>query len=381
MAENTQQVNQGQIDLGVIVGQVLERLSSLSGEERDKIMGKVASGEYDSYESFVGDLASLQNLPEEDQQYLKEREELIRERGALLENKKDFTNVLGATVNSVQALSDIRDAQSQLDTAKGERKASKRPSRLRPYQKSPELQEAIRRAYTDLSPSSLAAQTEGLTADAAQAYRGGLEQAKQASTGQAGAYGSYAQSAAQNRFRNALQIQELRNRLRNDTNRNLNYLIQNQIGENQSADVNARFRSQQDLEQYNAEQRAAGLAEQAGMYNRRLGMTNLLSASNDYLPEIAYAKADDPVDFPIPNQQQSPSAVGTTMTPPSVPQQPMYGGRMPIKTSFYRPEPVVPQRKGIDFAEPLVDFSTDESLLNYNPMSNFNNIPQSLITY
>lgn len=182
------------------------------------------------------------------------------ERGELSEN-------LTAGLNAVLAGTDIITSAQQVKDANRQIRRSRRPTRPAPLTASPELQNAIAQAQNGnfdaaraLAPAELAILDN---------YLSDLNNAKTASTGQAGAYGALAQVASSRRNRASQELAPIGDAITARNQNRLDNLIGMKIGENQAIQQSQAQYYPSDLEQYRFDIDSANNQRNAGMANIR----------------------------------------------------------------------------------------------------------------
>lgn len=181
--------------------------------------------------------------------------------------------ILREFVDVGTAIADLSTAGQQI--AEGEASQTTKPTPPRRYSLDPNISQSITESLRGISPSGIEALVSPVKQDISDAFTEDLNIAKIASSGQAGAFGSLGQAAINRRLRAAGDLGLLRNQIRESNLRNLNYALQNRLGERrlqQQRDLNVFGRN---LGQFNLEQQAAGNLEQAGRINRRSSLLNL----------------------------------------------------------------------------------------------------------
>lgn len=199
---------------------------------------------------------------------------LLKSKGAKDTEKKEINTIL----NSIKAFSDIKTAKEQISSSEASINSLEEPSAPSRFKKSEELRGAIDRAVNKGSAVSLNARTAGLEREILDNYNRDLNSAKIASTGQAGAYGAYSQAASNRKLKGALAVQDAKLRLRDLDNKNLNYLISQDINQNKAyADSDLRV-SDFNYRKYKDEAFEAGRALASGKKNLRTGVSEALDA-------------------------------------------------------------------------------------------------------
>lgn len=176
-------------------------------------------------------------------------------------------------INLVLAGTDIANSISQIRASKSAERKSTKPGRPAIPQRDVRLQQALRTAQEGTFDQERA--IAPVRAEIQDQYQADLANAKTAATGQAGAFGSYAQLAADRRNRAALNLAPIQDQIRAREQQNYQNLLGQQMGETQQRFQNQADLYGQDLGQYNMDQQAiAGLGSQ-GRSNLRNSLYNL----------------------------------------------------------------------------------------------------------
>lgn len=199
-------------------------------------------------------LESLKSFPDL-QKYTKE-----------LEKTKEITGNIGSVISGIL---DIAESNKQIKEGQRAQSMVKPFEPLKPFKRSELLQDQIRQTKQASTAGAIAQATGGLKSEIDNQFSSDVNAAGVTSGGQSGAFQSNSQAAARQRLKNLIQLQVQQQALRNQNDRNLNYLATQQIGENQAADVSERFRASQDWDRYQFETRNAAGLEQAGRQNQR----------------------------------------------------------------------------------------------------------------
>lgn len=265
-----------------------------SAEENPEVISAIEKSE------FV--LEKIQNSGEEpDEEDISDISEEVKDIDGLLQNlnpkgtkSKELSELTSrisegiASVGSfVNALQDKSTAKKQIREAKQSINAITEPEGIKPFKRSVNLANAIRAAKQDLSPVNQELATQGLRADVLDQYNKDINTAKIASGGQAGAFGSLSQSAANRRLRNALAIQDAKRQVRREATGRLDNLTGAEITENRASshvDIN---RANLDDRVYARESEAAGRALSSGILNNRTANLEMINSLNQSSPYIA----------------------------------------------------------------------------------------------
>lgn len=181
-------------------------------------------------------------------------------------------------INLVLAGTDIATSIAQIQGSKAALKASKRPSRPVVPQRDAMLQQALRQTQEfDMGAALAPAQ-----AQIADQYQADLANAKTASAGQAGAFGSNAQIAANRRNRAALGLVPLQNEIVQGNQARQDNLLGMRQNETQQMFQNQANLYNTDLYQYGQDQQAAAALGSQGRENLR----NSLYQAGSQIPNM-----------------------------------------------------------------------------------------------
>lgn len=175
--------------------------------------------------------------------------------------------------NILLAGSDVAQSINQIQQAKSLRSTSRRPAAPAVPQRDQYLQQALRQAQEgtyNVSQALAPAQAE-----IGDQYRADLQNAKTAATGQAGAFGAYAQLAANRRTRAALNLVPLGNEVKQQNLQNYNHLLGLRQQETQNMYQNSLATYPYDLQQHQLEQQMAGHLGAQGNINLRNSVAEL----------------------------------------------------------------------------------------------------------
>jgi hypothetical protein len=205
------------------------------------------------------------------------------ERGRLSED-------LTQGINLVLAGSDIAQSIQQIQQSKRDLSRSRRPSRPAIPARDQLLQQSLRETQEGINDPGRA--VGAARAEIQDQYQNDIANAKTASTGQAGAYGSYAQVAADRRNRAALGLAPIQDEIRRGQQARQDQLLGMRMDETQQQFQNQAQFYPQDLYQYNQEQQAAGRLGATGRSNLRNSLYGLgqqvAPAVADYATERRY---------------------------------------------------------------------------------------------
>lgn len=202
-----------------------------------------------------------------------------------MSEKESLRNVMGL----ISSTADLFTSGRQIKEGEASQAAINKPVAPRRYQLDPNVSKSIRESIRGIDPAGIEGLINPAKQDVKETYQAGDNVAKVASGGQAGSYGSMAQANVSQRYDSMQSLAGLRNQIRESMLRNLNYSLQNRLSERQMQQQGDFRQYENDLEQYNTEQQAAGNLERAGRINRRLSINNL---GNSILP-IADNLIDD----------------------------------------------------------------------------------------
>lgn len=199
------------------------------------------------------------------------------------QSNKTF-NKISEGLNLLLAGSDVANSINQIAQSKQMASKNKRPSAPAIPQRDQYLQQALRQAQDgNYGVSQTLAPVQAEIADQ---YRADLQNAKTASTGQAGAFGSYAQLAANRRSRAALNLAPIANDVRMQNQQVYNDLLGKRQQETQNIFENSMASYPYDLQQYQLDQSAAAHLNQTGNENLRQSLTNLGTAVANPVAEM-----------------------------------------------------------------------------------------------
>ena len=186
-------------------------------------------------------------------------------------------NLLLAGTDVINSINQI--AQSQQMAAENVKPASPATPQRDQY-----LQRALRKAEEgNFGVSQTLAPAQAEIADQ---YRADLQNAKTASTGQAGAFGSYAQLAANRRNRAALGLAPIANEVRMQNQAMYNDLLGKRQQETQNMFENSMATYPYDLQQYQIDQQAAANLNRVGNENLRRSLSQFGTSVADPIAEM-----------------------------------------------------------------------------------------------
>jgi hypothetical protein len=210
-------------------------------------------------EAYVSDVVNLVD------EWSKANPDAVRE----YKGKQRTKSFIGDILDTGLSVADLMTSRAQIRQAKAAQANSKEPAAPGKYKLDENVSRSIRDTLQAMSPAGIEQQLSPLKQDIVDSYSSDMNNAEVASGGQAGSFGSYGQSAVNRRLRAAGNLQLTRTELNDNLRKNLNYALQNRLNERQieqSRDMNV-YKTKMD--QYNAEQAAAGALEQAGRINQR----------------------------------------------------------------------------------------------------------------
>lgn len=203
-------------------------------------------------------------LPSTKQLYLDKAKEI---------EKTNLGNKIAQGVSLALAGADIVSSTQQVKTARQLARQSRRPQQAAPLTQDPLLKQAIFEAQQGqfdtakrLAPAQLAILDQ---------YLSDINQARTASTGQAGTYGSLAQVASTRRGRNLQQLTPMADDIRAREQGRLDNLLQMRLGENQAIQQSQAQYYPTDVNAYLQEQQAIGQLGATGQQNLRGSLANL----------------------------------------------------------------------------------------------------------
>jgi len=172
---------------------------------------------------------------------------------------------------------DIASSLNQIRTGKQASAANKRPGKPAVPQRDMMLAQALRKSQEGTFDTERA--VAPLRAEINDQYLNDIQNAKTASTGQAGAFGTYAQLAANRRNRAALGIAPIQDQIRREQQSNQNDLLGMRMNETQRMfDNNSQFYNN-DLDLYKWNQQNAGNVIGAGRQSLRNSLYNFAGSA------------------------------------------------------------------------------------------------------
>jgi hypothetical protein len=222
------------------------------------------------------------------------------------------SNTLSQGIGLVLAGSDIAQSVAQIVQSRSDLSRSRKPSRPAVPARDQALSEALRRSQEGTSDAGRA--TEAAKAEIRDQYNQDITNARIASTGQAGAFGSYAQLAADRRNKSSAQLAPIQDQIRREEQGRQDNLIQTRMGETQRQFENQASLYPTDLYQYQIEQQAAAALGSQGRSNLRNSLYNFGSQAGpafaDYYTQRKYtdlrnraSAAGLPADVVVNSQQ------------------------------------------------------------------------------
>lgn len=188
---------------------------------------------------------------------------------------------LAEGINFVLAGTDIANSVNQIRQAKQSLKRSKRPSRPAIPQRDIYLEQALRQGEENIMDAARA--TAPVQQQIQDQYLEDVQNAKIASTGQAGAYGAYRQLAANRRNRAAMNLAPIQDEIRRGQQQRYDNLLGMRMDETQQQFRNQAYLYPYDLEQYNADQKAAASLGSTGRLNLRDSLYNIGGQAANYV--------------------------------------------------------------------------------------------------
>lgn len=174
-------------------------------------------------------------------------------------------------VNLVLAGTDIANSINQIHQANQASKKSRRPSRPIVPQRDLLLQQALQQAGNFDSERAIAP----VRAEIQDQYLNDIRGAETASTGQAGAYGTYRQLAANRRNRAALNLAPIQDSIEARNQNRYDNLLGMRLDETQNMFQNQASLYPYDLQQYGLDQQAAAQLGSQGRSNLRNSLYNI----------------------------------------------------------------------------------------------------------
>jgi hypothetical protein len=200
---------------------------------------------------------------------------------------KKVSDKLATGINLVLAGTDIANSINQVRQGDTAAKRSRRPSRPVIPQRDALLQQALSQSQQGTFDQERA--IAPVRAEIQDQYQNDIANAKIASTGQAGAFGAYAQLAANNRNRAALNLAPIQDQIKAREQQRYDSLLGMRMDETQQMFGNQAQLYNQDLNQYNQDQQAAASLGSVGRENLRGSLYNL---GSQIAPAICRASAD-----------------------------------------------------------------------------------------
>lgn len=206
----------------------------------------------------------LIRFPEQKEKYIEEAKEL---------GKAKATEKVANAIDVALSIGDIATSAAQIKESKNLQRKLSRPTQPVALTADPLLKQAIAEAqqgtfdtYRQLAPAQQAILDQ---------YLSDLNQAKTASTGQAGAYGALGQVASIRRGRGIQQLAPMADSIRAREQARLDNLIGMKLNENQAIQQSQSQFYPQDLYQHRFDQQQAGSLGATGRLNMRNSLANL----------------------------------------------------------------------------------------------------------
>jgi hypothetical protein len=238
--------------------------------DKAKLDKLVESGDWVNPKDMQGAIqeavVAIQNSPEYKEKILKASSDA---------KGKEVSDRLTQGINLVLGANYIAQSVKQINESKSQLAKSKRPSRPVVPQRDLYLQQALRGAQEGgqdaakaLAPVQAQIQDQYLTDQA---------NATTASTGQAGAYGSYSQLAANRRNRAAMNLAPIQDEIRRGQQGRYDQLLGMRLDETQNIFQNQASLYPTELQQYQYEQNAAGSLGAQGRENLNASLYGMAS--------------------------------------------------------------------------------------------------------
>jgi hypothetical protein len=176
---------------------------------------------------------------------------------------------------------DVSNSIAQIQAGNKAAKDSKRPGRPAIPQRDQLLQQALRQAQEGSFDSERA--LAPARAQIQDQYLNDIQNAKTASTGQAGAFGAYSQLAADRRNRASLDLAPMGDEIKARQQQRYDNLLGMRMDETQNMFQNQVQLYPHDLQQYNLDQQAAASLGSTGRENLR----NSLYGLGSQIPQMA----------------------------------------------------------------------------------------------
>lgn len=267
---------------------------------------------------------------------------------ALQKNHQIASNVSSL----ISGILDVAESSKQIKEGQRAARNVKQFENVKPFKRSELLQDQIRTAKQANTAGAMQQATSGASGEIESQYAADKAAAAGTAGGQSGSFAANSQVASRARLKNLMELQRNQLGLRNQNDRNLNYLATQEIGENQAADVSERFRSQQDWNRFNFETRNAAGLEQAGRQNRRMSRNYMLGN----VPNLSTMFMNPRMPYGAGAQNNAvPQGAVDVNNNQSVPHgfTPGYDGQIPM----------IPNYKN---KIPMMDFSQDSAILDIN---------------
>lgn len=194
-------------------------------------------------------------------------------------------------LNLLLAGTDIATSLGQIGQSKAAASQLTRPGRPPVLQRDALLERALNNSQQGILDQSAAINPAKL-ANLDQ-YQADLAAARTASTGQAGAYGAYAQVAANRRDKANAGLVPLANDIRRQNQGLQNQLIGMDLSQNQAINQSQNQNYGLDLYQFNTDRAAANQLGQTGRYNLRSSLTGLAGSLVPVGAQIANQRYQD----------------------------------------------------------------------------------------
>jgi hypothetical protein len=194
-------------------------------------------------------------------------------RVAINTKETDRASKLSDGINLVLGATDIATSLNQILQGKKAAKANPRPTRPVVPGKDMMLQQALKGAQDNTFQSERA--LAPAKAEIQDQYQNDIQNAKVASTGQAGQFGAYAQLAANRRNRAAMDLVPLQDQVKARQQDRYDGLLGQSLNENQNIFNNKLNAYGYDVDQYTKDQQVAASLQSQGRENLRGSLYNL----------------------------------------------------------------------------------------------------------
>jgi hypothetical protein len=238
--------------------------------DEEKLKKVTEGGEFTSREDFLGALRQVSTQLQTSPEY---KDKILQ---AAADNQgTKVAEKLSTGLNLLMGASDIAQSVNQINASKEALAKSKRPSRPRVPQRDQYLQQALRSAQEGTFDAQRAmAPVQSQIQDQ---YQTDISNAQTASAGQSGAFGAYAQLAANRRNKAAMNLAPIADDVRAREQQRYDNLLGLRMNETQNMFDNQASLYPYDLQQYQNEQEAAASLGATGRSNLRNSMFGVAS--------------------------------------------------------------------------------------------------------